>query len=356
MPGKLGGYDGRNRTFFFAAFEPRYYYDSTPFNLLVPTDAMRRGDFSNAVTVTGGVTTRDVAQRFGLQSQPLTIYNQYELVGNQLRRVTLPAGASFPEFPNNVIPGAMLDPMAQELMKYLPAPGDYFLDTDGALRNYADENFITKSRAALHGARRSQPDKRQPPHRPVHAGPDPRRSRAQRVRSGPRRGQHRRHGLQLVAPVPRDRHPHPLVVRGQRSAVQLHLRPVHAKLSAWIRRVHGAEPLDRARVAEPDPGRAAGVHHRGRQYRLEPVAAERKRGAHVHAGRHGLGGAWAADLEVRRRFPAAAAEDDSDVRRLRRPLRVQPQHDAHQQRVDERDRRHPVRPVPARHLQPDHAS
>jgi len=142
IPGKLGGYDGRNRTFFFAALEPRYYYDSTPFSLLVPTDAMRRGDFSNAVTVTGGVTTRDVAQRFGLQSQPLTIYNQYELVGNQLRRVTLPAGASFPEFPNNVIPGAMLDPMAQELMKYLPAAGDYFLDTDGALRNYADENFI----------------------------------------------------------------------------------------------------------------------------------------------------------------------------------------------------------------------
>ena len=27
-------------------------------------------------------------------------------------------------------------------MQYLPAPGDYFLDTDGALRNYADENFI----------------------------------------------------------------------------------------------------------------------------------------------------------------------------------------------------------------------
>ena len=141
-PVRLPGYDGRNRTFFFFAFEPRYYYDSTPFTSLLPSEAMRQGDFRNAVTVTGGITTRDVAERFGLQWQPLVLYNQFELVGNQLRRVTLPAGATFPEFPNNTIPGAMLDPMAQDLMKYLPVTGEYFLDSDGALRNYADENFI----------------------------------------------------------------------------------------------------------------------------------------------------------------------------------------------------------------------
>src|SRR5262249_18705934 len=90
----------------------------------------------------GGVTARDVAQRFGLQFQPLTIYNQFQLVGNQLRRITPPAGGTFPEFPNNSIPAAMLDPMAQDLLKYLPLPGDYFLDTDGSLRNYTDSNFI----------------------------------------------------------------------------------------------------------------------------------------------------------------------------------------------------------------------
>ena len=42
-PVRIPGYDGHNRTFFFAAFEPRYYYDSTPFNVLVPTEAMRSG-------------------------------------------------------------------------------------------------------------------------------------------------------------------------------------------------------------------------------------------------------------------------------------------------------------------------
>src|SRR5262249_15547817 len=47
-----------------------------------------------------------------------------------------------PEFPNNIIPAAMLDPLSQDLLKYLPTPGDYFLDTDGSLRNYADTTFI----------------------------------------------------------------------------------------------------------------------------------------------------------------------------------------------------------------------
>ena len=36
----------------------------------------------------------------------------------------------------------MLDPLARDLRQYLPAPRDYFLDTDGSLRNYTDSNFI----------------------------------------------------------------------------------------------------------------------------------------------------------------------------------------------------------------------
>ncbi len=141
-PVVLPKYNGRNRTFFFTAYEPRYYYDSSPFNSLLPTEAMRRGDFGNLVSVSGGVTTRDVAERMGLQWQPLTIYNQFEVVGNQFRRRTLAAGETFPEFPNNIIPASMLDPLSQQLLKYLPPAGDYFLDTNGALRNYADANFV----------------------------------------------------------------------------------------------------------------------------------------------------------------------------------------------------------------------
>jgi hypothetical protein len=50
----LGGYDGHNRTFFFAAYEPRYYYDEAPIEALLATEAMRRGDFRGLVSVTGG--------------------------------------------------------------------------------------------------------------------------------------------------------------------------------------------------------------------------------------------------------------------------------------------------------------
>jgi Carboxypeptidase regulatory-like domain len=139
----VGGPVRHNRTFFYLAYEPRYYYDaSNPQNSLLPTDAMRRGDFSNLVSVLGGYTTRDVAERFGLQWQPVTLYNQFDGVGNQLRRIALGAGQTYPAFPGNRIPANMLDPLAQNLLKYLPTPGDYFLDTDGSLRNYATTNFI----------------------------------------------------------------------------------------------------------------------------------------------------------------------------------------------------------------------
>jgi len=148
LPAKLGGYDGRNRTFFYVAYEPRYYYDATtPQNLLLPTEAMRNGDFRDLVSVPGGgntlgYTTRDVAERFGLAWQPVTLYNQWEVVGPQFRRRTLAPGQSFPAFPNNQIPAGMIDPLSHSLLPYLPLPGEYFLDGDGILRNYSTSSFI----------------------------------------------------------------------------------------------------------------------------------------------------------------------------------------------------------------------
>ncbi|PYQ49274.1 MAG: hypothetical protein DMF78_18790, partial [Acidobacteria bacterium] len=144
IPRKLfGGYDGSNRSFFYISYEPRYYYDATtPANSLLPTEAMRNGDFSNVVSVRGGYTTRDIAERFGLAWQPVVLYNQWELVGQQLRRRTLAPGQSFPAFAGNRIPAEMLDPMSQGLLKYLPLPGEYFLDGDGSLRNYSSTTFI----------------------------------------------------------------------------------------------------------------------------------------------------------------------------------------------------------------------
>ncbi|MEK7408000.1 MAG: carboxypeptidase regulatory-like domain-containing protein [Acidobacteriota bacterium] len=137
-------YDGHNRTFFFVAAEPRYYYDGSQFTALLPTEPMLRGDFSDVVRVNGGYAPGSVAERFGVQNQiqDATLYNQFEILpGNRFRRLTLAAGETYPVFPGNSIPASMIDPVSQQLLQYLPKAGDYFL-SDGNLRNYASSNFI----------------------------------------------------------------------------------------------------------------------------------------------------------------------------------------------------------------------
>jgi hypothetical protein len=136
-------YDGRSRSFFFFALEPRYYYDGSQGTLLLPTPEMLRGDFSNVVAVNGGYAPRAVAERLGLQTQirDATLYNQYTVSGRQFSRITLAAGASYPIFPNNVIPQNMLDPTSLSLLQYMPKAGEYFLD-GGNLRNYVMPTFI----------------------------------------------------------------------------------------------------------------------------------------------------------------------------------------------------------------------
>jgi len=137
-------YDGHNRTFFFVAFEPRYYSDNNPADGLLPTEAMRRGDFSNVVPIPGGYAPANVAARFGISpTGDATIYNQFEQVGNQLRRMPAPpAGQFYQPFAGNRLPAGVLDPVSQEILKYMPLPGEYFLDTEGDLRNYATTSFV----------------------------------------------------------------------------------------------------------------------------------------------------------------------------------------------------------------------
>ncbi len=55
-------YDGRNKTFFFVAVEPQRITDSTSITDLMPTAAMRAGNFANVVPVANGYTTADVAK------------------------------------------------------------------------------------------------------------------------------------------------------------------------------------------------------------------------------------------------------------------------------------------------------
>lgn len=138
------GYDGHDKSFFFVAVEPRYYYDATQFTSLLPTPEMLRGDFSSVVRVTGGMAPRAVAERLGIQNQILdgTLYNQWTASNTGVfTRRTLAAGQTYPVFPDNKIPANMLDPVSQSLLQYIPKAGEYFL-SGGNLRNYASQSFI----------------------------------------------------------------------------------------------------------------------------------------------------------------------------------------------------------------------
>src|SRR5215471_13029124 len=57
-------YHGHDRTFFFVALEPRHQSDVGYSTTLLPTDAMRNGDFSNLVNVVNGWVRTEVFNRF----------------------------------------------------------------------------------------------------------------------------------------------------------------------------------------------------------------------------------------------------------------------------------------------------
>jgi len=143
--GTIGGpvvipkiYNGHDKTFFFFGAEPRYRLDFLVQDTILPTDAMRQGDFNNLVRTTSGWLPTDVAARFGLTSVgPSTIYQQFNLVNGQWKRASAPIA-----FPGNVIPQGMLDPVALKALQYMPEPGDWHLDPNGRVKNYVVNRFV----------------------------------------------------------------------------------------------------------------------------------------------------------------------------------------------------------------------
>jgi hypothetical protein len=98
-PAWLGGlYDGRDRTFFFGAFEWLYDQFPEPGQRTVPTEAQRNGDFS------------------ALLSQGIVIYDPLTAVRRADGRIERQP------FPGNVIPQNRISPVAREVMKYYPLP------------------------------------------------------------------------------------------------------------------------------------------------------------------------------------------------------------------------------------------
>jgi len=128
--GSVGGpviiprlYDGRNRTFFFFTYENMITDQPSSSISTVPTEAERRGDFS------------------ALLSQNILIYNPFSgasAPGGRVQRTP---------FPGNIIPSALLSPIAQNVLGYYPlpnAPGnaqgaDNYVSIDTAINRFNSE-------------------------------------------------------------------------------------------------------------------------------------------------------------------------------------------------------------------------
>ena len=96
-PVDLGFYNGRNKTFFFSAFEWLYDQFPEPGQFTVPTEAQRNGDFSALLPL--GIQIFDPATA--------------RLENGQVRRTA---------FPGNIIPANRISPVAREILKYYPLP------------------------------------------------------------------------------------------------------------------------------------------------------------------------------------------------------------------------------------------
>ncbi len=131
--GVLGGpivipklYNGRNRTFFFVATEEVRYVQGVTYTATVPSPSMLTGNFNGDVN--------GAAQR-------VTIFNPFSTRAN-------PNGSGFirDAFVGNRIPANLINPVAQNLLAYFPAP-----NTLGAgpthINNYVstDSNRIQKN-------------------------------------------------------------------------------------------------------------------------------------------------------------------------------------------------------------------
>jgi len=117
-------FDGRNKMFWFFAWEGLKDSQANSTPLTVPTEAERKGDFSALLAL-------------GTKYQ---LYNPYSgvLTGSTVNRTA---------FANNVVPSSLLNPISQAYLKYFPAPNvngqadgtNNFLSTAATPDNYSNE-------------------------------------------------------------------------------------------------------------------------------------------------------------------------------------------------------------------------
>ena len=153
-------YDGRNKSFFFFAYEPRWRTDFVTSAALLPTDAERAGNFNGLVRTNSGFLPAAIATQFNQGSiGPATIYQQFTQSGGKLAPIALQTNFQYCQFgdpravlnaqgqpqctaavnaapnPNlNIIPSSFIDPVSVKLIQFMDPAGGYFLD-NGLVRN-----------------------------------------------------------------------------------------------------------------------------------------------------------------------------------------------------------------------------
>src|SRR5579871_43909 len=144
-------YNGKNKTFWFAAVEPFYRRDHLDQYGLLPTDAMRSGDFSGVVNTPSGYLPQSVVNQFqstapgAVTASDSVIYDQYNVVnGNQFTPITLASGQTYVPFPGNVIPKSLLDATAQKSLQYIVPAGPYYLNSNGLISNIVTPRVLTQ--------------------------------------------------------------------------------------------------------------------------------------------------------------------------------------------------------------------
>ena len=138
-------YNGKNKTFFFGAIEPRYRRDFLAQDSQQPTDAMRSGDFSGLTNTAAGIIPVDVARQYNLPSTgDATIYQVFSLInGNQfVQNPTPAAGQTYLPFPGNIIPKSWLDATAQKALKYITPAGPWYLNSGGGVSNLPNPRLL----------------------------------------------------------------------------------------------------------------------------------------------------------------------------------------------------------------------
>ena len=112
-------FNGRNKTFFFANYEPLRQYTQSQYFDRMATPAERQGDFSHSVYNS-------------LTNQPIFIFQHFDPTTN--KQIVVPANTPYPQFPNNIIPQSLISKIGQKILNEQPLPN---MPINALSQNYA---------------------------------------------------------------------------------------------------------------------------------------------------------------------------------------------------------------------------